>query len=134
MPDQSPDRSLAERDAEERLRALDVTRSFLVQAPAGSGKTELLIQRFLALLATVERPESILGMTFTRKAAGEMRERIIHALRDAAAGGPIIGAHAGHTRALATAALARDAALGWHLIDHSARLRLVTIDATQSWM
>ena len=129
MPDQSPDRSLAERDAEERLRALDVTRSFLVQAPAGSGKTELLIQRFLALLATVERPESILAMTFTRKAAGEMRERIIHALRDAAAGGPIIGAHAGHTRALATAALARDAALGWHLIDHSARMRLVTIDA-----
>ena len=45
------------RDAHHRKIALDTRRSFLVQAPAGSGKTELLIQRYLALLATVPRPQ-----------------------------------------------------------------------------
>ncbi len=118
-------------DSAARERALDVRRSFLVQAPAGSGKTGLLIQRYLALLAHVDRPERIVAMTFTRKAAAEMRERVLAALRNAADATPVDAAraHDGVTRQLALAALARDKAGDWQLLDQPSRLRMLTIDA-----
>ncbi|MEO8566608.1 MAG: UvrD-helicase domain-containing protein, partial [Betaproteobacteria bacterium] len=122
-------------DCAAREAALDVARSFIVQAPAGSGKTELLIQRFLALLARVERPEAIVAMTFTRKAAGEIRERIVKALREAAGGAAPEQAHRALTWCLARAVLERDAALGWELVAHPARLQVHTIDALcATWM
>jgi len=122
---------LALQDAAARGHALDVSRSWLVRAPAGSGKTELLIQRFLALLAHVEKPEAIVATTFTRKAAAEMRDRVVAALLDAQATLAPSPASEHHvlTRRLARAALLRDAQMGWRLLEQPARLRIVTIDA-----
>jgi len=116
-------------DTVTRERVLDGTRSFLVQAPAGSGKTGLLIQRFLSLLARVDRPERIVAMTFTRKAAAEMRERVIGALRDAAVRKVGADDHERRTLELAKAALEQDAQRGWELRLHPARLQIQTIDA-----
>ncbi|MGD8777266.1 MAG: UvrD-helicase domain-containing protein, partial [Syntrophobacterales bacterium] len=63
-------------DEKIRTAALDIHRSFHLEAPAGSGKTWLLTGRFLKLLAEVDHPHEILALTFTNKAAGEMRQRI----------------------------------------------------------
>jgi ATP-dependent helicase/nuclease subunit A len=120
-----------------RQQALDPGRSFCVQAPAGSGKTELLTQRLLKLLSISEQPEQILAITFTRKAAGEMRQRLVSTLRAAArplAAGQSLSAHATLTRQLALAALARDAAQGWQLLDKPDQLRIVTIDSFTSYL
>ncbi|MGD0201066.1 MAG: UvrD-helicase domain-containing protein [Bryobacteraceae bacterium] len=115
-------------DAAQRERALDPARSFIVQAPAGSGKTELLIQRYLVLLARVEQPESVVAITFTRKAAGEMRRRVLDAL--ASASGPAPDApHEALTHRLARAVAARDAARLWRLSENPSRLNIRTIDS-----
>jgi ATP-dependent exoDNAse (exonuclease V) beta subunit len=112
-----------------RQRALDPTTSFIVQAPAGSGKTELLIQRFLTLLARVQAPEEVVAITFTRKAAAEMRKRVLDALAAASACKPAQSEQERITLALAEHALHADEAHAWGLIDNPARLRILTIDA-----
>jgi ATP-dependent exoDNAse (exonuclease V) beta subunit len=116
-------------DSAARLRALDVSQSFIVQAPAGSGKTELLIQRYLKLLKTVEAPDAVVAITFTRKAAGEMRSRVISALRNARRG---VEPDAGHERLtfqIARDVLEHEQRLEWKLPQNPARLRIETIDA-----
>jgi len=115
-------------DRATRDRALDPARSFIVQAPAGSGKTGLLIQRYLALLARVAAPEEIVAITFTRKAAAEMRDRVLEAL--AAADGPAPQApHERRTWELARAAVAHERAREWDLAANPNRMRVQTIDS-----
>src|SRR5690349_4707447 len=121
------------RDSDERARrtALDVSRSFIVQAPAGSGKTTVLTQRYLGLLAIVDEPEQVLAITFTRKAAGEMRERVQKAL----AGDIDVRSPADAlTLELATRARAQAQKRGWGLDESAARLRIQTIDAFNGYL
>jgi ATP-dependent helicase/nuclease subunit A len=115
-------------DAAARSTALEPNRSFIVQAPAGSGKTELLTQRYLMLLAQVKAPEEIIAITFTRKAAAEMRARILKALGSARGDKPS-EAHKLTTWQLASAALANDDVQQWHLQRNPNRLRIQTFDS-----
>jgi ATP-dependent exoDNAse (exonuclease V) beta subunit len=118
-------------DAQARERALDVTDSFIVQAPAGSGKTTVLTQRYLRLLTTVEEPEQVLAITFTRKAAGEMRERVQKALE----GDIEVRSPADQlTLDLAAAVRAHAAQRGWGIEESAARLRIQTIDAFNGYL
>jgi ATP-dependent exoDNAse (exonuclease V) beta subunit len=104
-------------DQAERDRAIDPTRSILVQAPAGSGKTTLLTERFLRLLTTVDDPARIVAITFTNAAAAEMRNRILTELAKE------------NPSDLAEAALRHSSALGWNLLDLPSQLRISTIDS-----
>lgn len=123
-------------DQSARDQALDISNSYIVQAPAGSGKTELLTLRYLKLLAVCDEPEEVLAITFTRKAASEMRDRVISVLnwaqrcidgkecandaRDAISelrltiAGSVLESNIKHT---------------WRLLDNPGRLRIQTIDS-----
>ena len=102
-------------DAEARARAVDPARSVIVQAPAGSGKTSLLVERYLNLLRQVDEPEEIIAITFTRKAAGEMRDRVLERLEAPSD--------------IAETLNARSEARGWNLTEDPQRLRIQTIDS-----
>lgn len=115
-------------DATAREQAL-APRSFIVQAPAGAGKTELLTQRYLSLLATVDEPEEIIALTFTNKAATEMRNRILLSLEQAEQAQPETAPHKLKTRQLAELALQQSARKDWQLIKQPSRLRILTMDA-----
>ena len=117
-------------DRAQRECALDGSRSILVQAPAGSGKTDLLARRFLLLLGEVEEPGQIVAITFTKAAAAEMRHRILSELEKAAAdlaSAPAVDQFS--MNALARRALQHSQALGWQLLDLPAQLHISTIDS-----
>lgn len=119
---------LNQMDTLNRVRALELA-SFIVEAPAGAGKTELLTQRYLKLLATVNEPEEIIALTFTNKAAAEMRNRILLSLENAQNQTVEAAAHKLKTRELANAALLQSNVKSWDIINQPSRLRILTIDA-----
>ena len=123
------DEQLLHADEQARQDALNVERSFIVQAPAGSGKTELLIQRYLKLLTIVDHPEEVLAITFTRKAAAEMQIRVLQALQGAANGVEPDEPHLQLTAGFAKDVLRRDRQLGWQLIGNPRRMRIQTLDS-----
>jgi ATP-dependent exoDNAse (exonuclease V) beta subunit len=114
-------------DATQRAQALDISQSFIVQAPAGSGKTELLTQRYLKLLAVSDSPESVLAMTFTKKAVSELKIRVIQALKSTSEARPE-QPHKQITYDLAVAVLQRSKTLDWRLLETPQRLKISTID------
>jgi ATP-dependent exoDNAse (exonuclease V) beta subunit len=117
-------------DQHERELALDPSCSLLVQAPAGSGKTDLLTRRFLRLLAEVDEPGQVVAITFTNAAAAEMRHRILAEIENAAKKSDAASATDHFSmESLARRALERSQQLGWNLLDLPSQLRISTIDA-----
>jgi len=84
--DQQPTASTTATDADTRARqfAVDPSNNVVLEASAGTGKTSVLVARYINLLKSGVDPSNILAITFTRKAAAEMRDRILRELRDAA--------------------------------------------------
>ncbi len=121
-------------DFSARQQALDTQASYIVSAPAGSGKTGLITQRVLGLLCQVENPEEILCITFTRKAASEMKGRIHKALTEAAEQPRPTKEFEARTWDLATQALAHNNKMGWNLLYMPNRLRIKTIDSFCSYV
>jgi ATP-dependent helicase/nuclease subunit A len=99
------------RDHAARRAAVDPEQNVVLEASAGTGKTRVLVDRYVGLLAVGVLPANILAMTFTRKAAAEMRSRIIATLRE-------------------QAQLSPEGAARWtQLRDHLNEIAISTIDA-----
>ena len=116
-------------DASARSEALNPEASFIVQAPAGSGKTGLLVYRMLTLLATVEQPQQVLAITFTRKATAELRERVLELINRANANEQSDDSFEQQGIDLAWVVVQRDQQLGWNLLNSPHQLQILTIDA-----
>ncbi|MGK0420068.1 MAG: ATP-dependent exoDNAse (exonuclease V) beta subunit, partial [Candidatus Pseudothioglobus sp.] len=118
-------------DQKQRDQALNISDSFIVQAPAGSGKTELITQRYLKLLGSADVPENILVMTFTNRAVEELKHRIISSLNRAKLPPPE-ELHKLKTFDLAKKVLEQSNLKEWDLLNHPSRIKILTIDSLSS--
>ena len=122
-------KDLLKADELARIKALDISKSFIVQAPAGSGKTELLIQRYLKSLSFVSHPEETIAITFTNKAAYEIKQRVLSALENANNKIEASKEHEINTAKLAHAVLQADKKNKWDLIRANHRIKISTLDS-----
>ena len=114
-------------DRAQRELALNEIESYIVQAPAGSGKTELLTQRYLKLLSISNNPENVIAMTFTKKAVNELTHRVIDSLKLTKNPRPT-ETHKQTTFDLACAVMERSVLKNWQLLEMPQRLKISTID------
>lgn len=117
-------------DQQARNDATAPDHSVLVRAPAGSGKTGVLLLRLLNCLCRVDEPEFVSAVTFTKKAAAEIRERVIEALLNASdtTYNPS-NAHESNIHQSALAVLRHAAKRNWGLLENPQRLRVDTFDS-----
>jgi len=118
-------------DQKQRDQSLNISDSFIVQAPAGSGKTELITQRYLKLLGSADVPENILVMTFTNRAVDELKHRIISSLNRVSLQPPE-EPHKLKTFDLASKVLEQSNLKEWDLLNHPSRIKIITIDSLSS--
>lgn len=124
-----------EQDTRARKTALDITNSYIIQAPAGSGKTELLIQRYLKLLTSVQHPKLICAVTFTKKACGELRTRIQQALQLTKIPCTDLSEHKRLTLALAQEVNIHAKQLNWCIDNIALECNITTIDGmVNQWL
>ena len=114
-------------DQSQREQAVDPARSVCSVRPQAR-ETGVLLLRYLRCLLCVERPEQVVAITFTNKAAGEIKERVMAALQSAEAM-PINSVFDRDIRDAVLAVREHQARLGWNLLENSARLRIATFDS-----
>ena len=122
----SPERYLADLNPAQREAVLTTEGPLLVIAGAGSGKTRVLTHRVAHLLATQGvKPNEILAITFTNKAAGEMRERLERMLGPIARAIWILTFHAACGRILRREAQRLGYRSNFTIYDQADQVRLV---------
>ena len=121
-------------DQKARLKAINPDKSFIAKAPAGSGKTGLLVMRYLKLLSQADFPEEIVAITFTRKSSTEMRNQIKDVLKSAYVDKVPENKFEEDQIKLAKDVLKRDKEHQWSLLDSPERLRIQTIDGLSAFL